>query len=162
MTTLQYFLNHGVNFLTVPQDGPGLDTDYPAERMATLAANSEAMPKLLFDVPGFYNPTRNTMALARRKRFVELVTAHGFILIKYDPCRWLCFEGDSVPPKKSLDTEGVVIAIGTVLEILSPGRRTGWAVADVGIVRHKAIAKSGWRLVASYRDSLSMAYGPTR
>ena len=46
-----------------------------------------------------------------------------------------------MPPKKSLDTEGVVIAIGTVLEILSPGRRTGWAVADVEIVRRKALQK---------------------
>ena len=74
MTTLQYFLNHGVNFLAVPQDDQGLDTDYPAERMATLAANSEAMPKLLFDVPGFHNPTGITMALTHRKRLVELVT----------------------------------------------------------------------------------------
>ena len=74
MMTLQYFLNHGVNFLAVPQDDQGLDTDYPAERMATLAANSEAMPKLLFDVPGFHNPTGITMALKCRKRLVELVT----------------------------------------------------------------------------------------
>ena len=74
MTTLQYFLNHGVNFLAVPQDDQGLDTDYPAEGMATLAANSEAMPKLLFDVPGFHNPTGITMALKCRKRLVELMT----------------------------------------------------------------------------------------
>ena len=40
-----------------------------------------------------------------------------------------------------LNTEGVVIAIGTVLEILSPGRRTGWAVTGVGIVRRKALQK---------------------
>ena len=53
MMTLQYFLNHGVNFLAVPQDDQGLDTDYPAERMATLAANSEAMPKLLSTFPAF-------------------------------------------------------------------------------------------------------------
>ena len=49
MMTLQYFLNHGVNFLAVPQDDQGLDTDYPAERMATPAASCEAMPKRLFD-----------------------------------------------------------------------------------------------------------------
>ncbi|MEC7655949.1 MAG: hypothetical protein VX416_06310, partial [Pseudomonadota bacterium] len=54
---------------------------------------------------------------------------------------WLCVEGDSVPLKKLLDTEGVVIAIGKVLEILSPGRRTGWAVADVGIVCRKVLQK---------------------
>ena len=81
------------------------------------------------------------MALARRKRLVELVTAHGFILIKYDPCRWLCFEGDPVPPNKSPDTEGFVFAIGTVWESLSPGLRTGWAVADVEMVRRMALRK---------------------
>ena len=58
----------------MPQDDQGLDTDYPAERMATLAANGEAMPELLFDIPGFHNPTGITIALTRRKRLVELVT----------------------------------------------------------------------------------------
>ena len=73
MTTLQYFLNHGVILLAVPQDDQGLDTDYPAERMATLAANGEAMLKRLFDVLGFHNPTGITMALTHRKQLVELV-----------------------------------------------------------------------------------------
>ena len=46
-----------------------------------------------------------------------------------------------MPPNKSLDTEGVVIAIGTVLVILSPALGTGRAVADVGLVRRKALRK---------------------
>ena len=58
----------------MPQDDQGLDTDYPAERMATLAANGEAMPKRLFDLPGFHNPTGITMALTRRKHLVVPVT----------------------------------------------------------------------------------------
>ena len=58
----------------MPQDDQGLDTDYPAERMATLAANGEAMSKRLFDVPCVHNPTGITMAFTRRKRLVELVT----------------------------------------------------------------------------------------
>ena len=81
------------------------------------------------------------MALTRRNRLVELVTAHGFILREDDPYRWICFGGDPVLPNKSLDTEGVVIAIGTVLEILSPVLRTGWAVADVEMVHRMALQK---------------------
>ena len=53
----------------------------------------------------------------------------------------VCFEGEPVAPHKSLDIEGVVIAIGTVLDILSPGLGTGRAVADVGLVRRKALQK---------------------
>ncbi len=142
MTTLQCFRNHGVNLLAVPQDDQGLDTDYLAERLATLAANGEAMPKLLFDVPDFHNPTGITMSLARRKRLVELAIAHGFVILEDDPYRRLRFEGDPVPPIKSLDTEGVVVAVGTVSKILSPGLRIGWAVGDAGIVRRMALQKA--------------------
>ena len=61
-------------FLAVPQEEQGVDTDYAAERIASLAANGEAMPKLLFDVPGFHNPAGITMASTRCNRLVELVT----------------------------------------------------------------------------------------
>ena len=46
-----------------------------------------------------------------------------------------------MPPNKSLDTGGVVIAIGKVLEILSPALGNGKAIAEVGIVRRNALQK---------------------
>ena len=142
MTTLQNFRAHGLNFLAIPQDGEGMETAVLEKRLKTLAANGEPMPKLLFDVPDFHNPTGITMSLARRKRLLELALEYGFVIIEDDPYRRLRFEGEAIPPIKSLDTEGAVIAVGTVSKILSPGLRVGWAIADPEIVNRMAMQKS--------------------
>jgi len=142
MTTLQCFRSHGVNLLAIPQDGEGMRTDVLEHRLQTLAANGEAMPKLLFDVPDFHNPSGVTMSLARRKKLVELARHHDFVIIEDDPYRRLRFEGDPVPPIKSLDETGVVVAVGTVSKILSPGLRVGWAIGAPEVVRRMALQKS--------------------
>ena len=71
MTTLQTFRNYGLNLLGVPQDGEGLDADQLETRLRTLR-DGEPLPKPLFDMPNFHNPTGITMSLERRKRLIEL------------------------------------------------------------------------------------------
>ncbi len=142
MTTLQCLRSHGLGFLALPQDGDGLRTDLLERRLKTLRANGEAMPKLLFDVPDFHNPTGITMSLARREKLIELAQEYGFVIIEDDPYRRIRFEGKPVPPIKSLDETGAVIAVGTVSKILSPGLRVGWAIAEPEIVRRMALQKS--------------------
>lgn len=142
MTTLQNFRAHRLNFLAIPQDDEGMDAGVLESRLATLATNGEPMPKLLFDVPDFHNPSGITMSLARRKRLLELALEYGFVIIEDDPYRRLRFEGQAIPPIKSMDTEGLVIGVGTVSKILSPGLRVGWAVADEEIVNRMAMQKS--------------------
>ena len=80
--------------MAIPQDEEGLDTDVLERRLRTLALNGEAMPKLLFDVPDFHNPTGVTMSLDRRKRLIALAEAHGFGIVEDDPYRRLRFEGE--------------------------------------------------------------------
>jgi len=116
--------------------------DILSKRLATMRANGEALPKLLFDVPDFHNPTGITMSLDRRRTLLNLAREYGFIIIEDDPYRRIRFEGDPVPPIKSMDDEGLVVAVGTVSKILAPGLRIGWAIADVEIVRRMALQKS--------------------
>ena len=142
MTTLQCLRGHGVHLLAIPQDEQGIRTDLLARRLATLEANGEPMPKLLFDVPDFHNPTGITMSLSRRQKLIELALRYGFVIIEDDPYRRIRFEGESIAPIKSLDKQGVVIAVGTVSKILSPGLRVGWAIAESEIVRRMALQKS--------------------
>lgn len=142
MTTLQCFRTHGANFLTIAQDDEGMRADLLEWRLQTLEANGEQMPKLLFDVPDFHNPTGITMSLERRKRLVELARRYGFVIVEDDPYRRIRFEGEPISPIKSLDEDGIVIAVGTVSKILSPGLRIGWAIADPEIVRRMALQKS--------------------
>ena len=142
MTALQIMRCHEAGFLAIPQDGEGLDAGRLETELARLAANGERMPKLLFDVPDFHNPTGVTMSLARRRRLVELAERNGFVILEDDPYRRLRFDGEEVPPIKSLDESGVVVALGTVSKILAPGLRVGWAIGAPEVVDRMAAQKA--------------------
>jgi len=142
MTALQIMRCHGVTFLDVGQDGEGLDTAELEDKLIVLQRNGERMPKLLFDVPDFHNPTGITMSAARRQRLVELAERHGFLILEDDPYRRLRFEGEPVSPVKSFDPDGVVITLGTVSKILAPGLRVGWAIGPREVVDRMAMQKA--------------------
>ena len=142
MTSMNHMRTHGASFLTVPQDDDGMMTEVLEAKLMRLAANAERMPKLLFDVPDFHNPTGITMSLARRQHLVELASQYGFVILEDDPYRRVRFEGDPIPPIKSLDQEGVVLSLGTVSKILSPGLRLGWAIGEPEIVKRMGGQKS--------------------
>ena len=142
MTALQIMRCHGVSFLDVGQDEEGLDTGELEARLLRLQRNGERMPKLLFDVPDFHNPTGITTSAARRRCLVELAESHGFVILEDDPYRRLRFEGEPVPPIKSIDRSGVVIALGTVSKILAPGLRVGWAIGPKEVVDRMAMQKA--------------------
>lgn len=142
MTALQIMRTHGVNFLGISQDDEGLNTDELEQQLKRLQANGERMPKLLFDIPDFHNPTGITMSLTRRKALIELAKTYNFIILEDDPYRRIRFEGDAIPPLKALDDAGVVISLGTVSKILAPGLRLGWAIGDAGIIRRMALQKA--------------------
>lgn len=142
MTALQIMRTHGVNFLTVNQDGKGMITDELEEKLKRLQANGERMPKLLFDIPDFHNPTGITMSLDRRKALIELAKKYNFIILEDDPYRRIRFEGEAIPPLKALDDADVVISLGTVSKILAPGLRLGWAIGEASIIRRMGLQKA--------------------
>ena len=142
MTSMAHMRTHGAVFLTVPQDGEGMMTAVLEAKLERLAANNERMPKLLFDVPDFHNPTGITMSLPRRQHLVELASRYGFVILEDDPYRRVRFEGEPVAPLKALDREGVVLSLGTVSKILSPGLRLGWVIGEPEIVKRMGMQKS--------------------
>ena len=94
------------------------------------------------EVCDFQNPTSITMSRARRGRLIELAVRYGFLICEDDPYRRLRFQGSGVPPLKALDQHGVVIALGTVSKILSPGLRVGWAIVAPEIVERMSLQTS--------------------
>lgn len=164
MTTLACLRTHGANFVAIPQDQDGMRIDILERRLRTMELNGEPLPKMLFDVPDFHNPTGITMSLERRQALVRLAERYGFAIVEDDPYRRIRFEGTPVPPIKSLDRNGMVVAIGTVSKILAPGLRIGWAIAEPDIVRRMALQKSDGgscpltqRIVASVMRSNKLA-----
>ena len=117
-------------------------TDLLEAKLQARQAAGEPMPKLLFDIPDFHNPTGIAMSLERRRKLVALAIEHDFVIIADDPYRRIRFDGMPVPPIKSLDTSGRVIGLGTVSKILAPGLRIGWVNAAPAIIRRMAAHKS--------------------
>jgi 2-aminoadipate transaminase len=129
-------------FISIPQDDEGMQTEILEETLLARRESGLAMPKFLFDIPDFHNPSGITMSAARRAKLVELAETFDFIIIEDDPYRRIRFEGEPIPPIKTFDKSGRVIGLGTVSKILAPGLRIGWVNADPAIVRRMAAHKS--------------------
>lgn len=142
MTAVHIMRTHNVRFLDIGQDAEGFDTNELERKLQRLENNAEQMPKLLFDVPDFHNPTGITTSLSRRKKMLELAQRHNFVICEDDPYRRIRFEGEVIPPIKSMDETGHVISLGTVSKILAPGLRLGWAIGDASVVRRMAMQKA--------------------
>ncbi|MDE2791094.1 MAG: PLP-dependent aminotransferase family protein [Paracoccaceae bacterium] len=142
MTAIHIMRMHGVQFIDIGQDENGLSTDELEVKLRRLEANAEPMPKLLFDVPDFHNPTGVTTSLPRRREVLELAQRYNFLICEDDPYRRIRFSGKAVAPIKALDSSGHVISLGTVSKTLAPGLRVGWAIGDAGVVRRMAMQKA--------------------
>jgi 2-aminoadipate transaminase len=141
-TALHIFRNHEASFIEIDMDRDGMRTDQLEETLRLMRGRGQALPKMLYVVPDFHNPTGITLAAARRRRLVELAEEYDFVIAEDDPYRRIKFEGDFVPPIQSFDTHGRVIGLGTVSKIFAPGIRVGWANAAPDIIKRMAAMKS--------------------
>ncbi len=165
MTAVHIMRTHNVRFIDIAQDEEGFCADELERKLENMEKNAEQMPKLLFDVPDFHNPTGVTTSLARRKKMLELAQRFNFVICEDDPYRRIRFEGEVVPSIKSMDTTGHVISLGTVSKILAPGLRVGWAIGDAGVIRRMAMQKAdggsnafAQRIVVQLMQSNKMAH----
>lgn len=117
------------NFVEVPTDDNGMIM----EELDKILSATENV-KLIYVIPDFQNPSGRTWPLERRKQFMEIIKKHGIPAIEDNPYGDLRFKGEYQPALKSLDTEGLIIYMGTFSKILAPGFRVGWTCASEEIV----------------------------
>lgn len=133
-TGLKLLQSHEADTLTVPVDEEGMDVAALREAFEALEAAGEPLPKLIYDVPEFHNPTGVTMSSDRRRDLVDLVETYDTVFVEDAPYRKLRFEGEEIPPVKSMEDEGNVVFLGTYSKLICPGIRVGWMVADNRII----------------------------
>ena len=142
---LQAWNAYGAEYIAVPSDENGMNTDFLEEGLRT-------GPKFIYVLPNFQNPTGVTISLDRRKRIVELADRYGVPIIEDDPYGQLRFEGDHIPPVVVLDNQirtkngcyaGNVIYLSTFSKILAPGIRLAWVIAPPEVIRKLVQAKQG-------------------
>ena len=145
---VQAFNAYQAEYLTVPIDDDGLDTEKLEEQL-------RGGPKFLYVLPNFQNPGGVTLSLERRRRLVELANRYGAPMIEDDPYGQLRYEGEHQPPLVTHDAEfhgcangeksftGDVIYLSTLSKTLAPGLRIAWIVAPAGVIQKLVQIKQG-------------------
>jgi len=126
---IQAFQAYEANCEPIPMNDEGIDTDSLRRNLKRLHRTG-IIPKFIYTVPTFQNPSGETMSLSHRKELLDIASEYDFLIIEDDPYGELIFEGSSIQPIKSYDTKGRVVYISTFSKILAPGFRLGWIIAS--------------------------------
>jgi 2-aminoadipate transaminase len=181
ISALAAFRAHGARFLTVPMDGDGMDVSLLREELlrvregrpaaggalggGAMAAERGAqsaplpMPKFIYTIPDFQNPTGISLSVSRRRQLLEVAREFDLLVVEDVPYRWLRYSGEEAPLLASLDTERRVISLYSFSKIFAPGLRVGWVAADAGIVDKLVQAKQAADLCTSaFSQAILAAY----
>ena len=119
---------HGMDVLPVPVEDDGLDVDALA---AACAAGR--VPRLIYTIPNFQNPSGATISLEKRRALVEVCERHDILILEDDPYGKLRFEGQPLPAIAELAPEGRVLFTSSFSKTVAPGLRVGYLIAPTAI-----------------------------
>lgn len=128
---------HDMRVLPIPVDADGMDVE-------ALAAECAAgrVPKLLYTIPNFQNPSGATLSAERRRRLIEVCDEHDILVLEDDPYGRLRFEGERLPGLWTIAEPGRVIFTSSFSKTVAPGLRVGYLVSPPAIAAALAAAAS--------------------
>ncbi|MFD0994587.1 2-aminoadipate transaminase [Pseudoclavibacter chungangensis] len=116
-------LSYQARVLEAPIDADGL----VVEALPELVARTGQVPKAIYTIPNFQNPSGTTLSEARRRRLLELADEWNAVIIDDDPYGALRFDGEHVPGFAELRPDDArIIRVRTFSKVLAPGLRIGW------------------------------------
>ncbi len=135
---IQAFVPYAPRFIEIATDGEGMDMEELEKALST-----QERVKMIYVIPDFQNPSGRTWSLKRREKLIELANRFEVPIVEDSPYAELRFEGEDIPSIKSMDTEGMVIHLGTFSKIFCPGLRVAWLAASSEIRRKFELVKQG-------------------
>jgi len=118
----------GARCLPVPVDAGGLDVE-ALERLAGV----ERLRAVLVSPVRQY-PTTVALAPERRARLLDLAARHRLAVLESDHDAEFQFDGAAPPPLAAEDRAGVVVLVGSLSKIFSPGLRLGYVHAPAPLL----------------------------
>ena len=140
--TLGILRRFGADIRGVACDQEGFLPD-ALEQAIRKASGEGKTVKLIYTIPTFQNPLGWVMSLERRQHLLETAQRHGIAILEDDCYVDLRFEGEPAPAIASLDTEGVVVYVGSFSKIIGPGVRLGYLAGPSPLLDRISAIKSG-------------------
>ena len=143
-------------YLPIASDDHGIIPD----ALENAFAKADPLPKFLYLVANFENPTGRTLAAERRPEIAAICARYGVPILEDDPYRDICFSGSPPPPLFASAHRGAVTYLGTGSKMVAPGLRVAWMVIPDRDLREKIVtAKQGADLHSStYAQYVFLAY----
>ena len=123
----------GVTVVPVPETAAGLRPETVA-RVAREVRASGRVPRALYVVSNFANPSGVSLAADVRRGLIEVAADHDLLILEDDPYGLFGLDDLHIPALKSLDTDQRVIYLGSFAKSVFPGARVGFMVADQVVV----------------------------
>lgn len=132
VSAIAAFRASGAHFLPAAMDGNGL---LPGELSAGLEKlRPQNMPKFIYTIPDFQNPTGLTLSAKRRSKLLEIAERFDLLVIEDVPYRWLRYRGRHLPLLGAESRPGRVIKIFSLSKIMAPGLRIAWVIGQRSII----------------------------
>ncbi len=123
----------GVEVVPVPESSDGLRPETVAE-VARAVRASGRVPKALYLVPNFANPSGVSLPVSTRRHLLDVAAEEDLLILEDDPYGLFGLDDEVRPALKSLDTDQRVIYLGSFAKSCFPGARVGFLVADQTVV----------------------------
>ncbi|MEN8165591.1 MAG: PLP-dependent aminotransferase family protein [Acidobacteriota bacterium] len=136
-----------------------IETDDDGMVVSDLQRRLEEIPnvRFIYVIPDFQNPSGNTWSLDRRKGVLELARRFEIPVIEDSPYAEVRFEGQPVPPLKSLEGNEWVVFLGTFSKVFCPGLRLGWLSAAPELFQKYVFVKQAADLHTSTLGQMQLA-----
>lgn len=115
---------HGMRVLPLPVAEDGLDVD-----MLAAACARGDVPKLLYTIPNFQNPSGATLGEAKRVALLELADRYDIRILEDDPYGRLRFEGAALEGLFERSGPERTMFTSSFSKTVAPGLRVGYIVA---------------------------------
>ncbi len=126
----------GCKILEIPVKEDGMDISALREQLKTHRI------KMVYTIPTFHNPTSVTMPQSKREELMALCVENKIIIIEDSFEEEMKYFGKVHLPIKSMDSNGIVIYLGSFSKILAPGFRLGWVIADIECIKRLTSLKT--------------------
>lgn len=128
------------NMETVPVHEDGMDMEMLRRKLKKLK-NKGKLPKFIYVVLTFQNPSGATMSAEKREELLEIASEYDLLVVEDSPYSHLRYEGEEKPHLISMDDEDRVLRLETFSKILAPGFRIAWATGPSDLIEKMIIAK---------------------
>jgi len=132
-------------YLGVDLQSDGIDVERLREVLSD-CQTAGRMPKFLYVVPDFQNPSGVSMSLAKREVLLDLSDRFAIPIVEDSPYRRLRYHGAMLPSLFSLDQKrggGHVIGVYTFSKLFCPGMRTGFNIGPPEVIDKMTNIKEG-------------------